>query len=130
VLKCHCIFQGDQRLKTTKKYVSGNNVSPFNPGTFAEVLSYLRMCLAYNAGVKTGPDGKDSLLDQAPAVSKFVHQLLEENPGETGPVQTYVKLIQQHLTAMGGRNIFNCFCPPLCLKNSLSGTRVDISLAK
>ncbi|XP_064625293.1 proteasome adapter and scaffold protein ECM29-like isoform X2 [Lineus longissimus] len=120
----YILEKANQRLKTTKKYVSGNNVSPFNPGTFAETLSYLRMCLAYNAGVRPDQEAEDNNpQDQAPAISKFVQQLMEESPGETGPVQTYVKLIQQHLTAMGGSGAMYCLLEIVAVAKVFMATR-------
>nr|KAG5691476.1 hypothetical protein BaRGS_026251 [Batillaria attramentaria] len=75
------------REKSQHKYTVGNAVMPFNPLTYTEIVLYLRMCLAQNAGLRPTPNLTE-MQDQAPAVSSYVTQLLSQFPGDVGPISS------------------------------------------
>ena len=96
-------LQADERVKTQKKYVIGNHVLAFNPKTFAQVLLYLRNCLAYEAGIKSpNTSSLTDLYDEAPVISKHL-QSNYRSPNK-GPMASYIGMARQALTAL------NCKC--------------------
>ncbi|KAL8623767.1 hypothetical protein ACOMHN_054073 [Nucella lapillus] len=95
------------RERSQHKYVVGNVVMPFNPLTYTEVVLYLRMCLAQNAGQPPTPQLSE-LQDQAPAVSSCVSTLLTQHPAQDGPIQSYVVMLRQLLTAISGGEAMYC----------------------
>ncbi|XP_076462653.1 proteasome adapter and scaffold protein ECM29-like isoform X2 [Babylonia areolata] len=95
------------REKSQHKYVVGNVVMPFNPLTYTEIVLYLRMCLAQDAGQPPTPQLSE-LQDQAPAVASFLSSLLSQHPTDTGPVQSYVAMLRQLLTAISGQEAMYC----------------------
>ncbi len=64
---------------------------------------YLRMCLAYNAGVTPNLETTNTMQEQAPSICQYVRKLLEEHPGEKGPISVYIGIIRQLLSAIGGQ---------------------------
>ncbi|XP_023933323.1 proteasome-associated protein ECM29 homolog [Lingula anatina] len=100
--------KGNQRIKSSQKYVTGNKVLPFNPSAFGEILLYLRMCLAYSAGLVPDVESTVAMQRQSPAISRVIHQLLIDKPGDNGPVQVYIKLMKQLLSAIGGPPVMYC----------------------
>ncbi len=78
---------------------------------------YLRMCLAYNAGVIPDLESMLSMQEQAPAITSYVNSLLQSQPGEKGPVAIYISIIRQLLTAIGGnqRLVDNLSILGLCI---------------
>ncbi|KAK7476082.1 hypothetical protein BaRGS_00032709 [Batillaria attramentaria] len=95
------------REKSQHKYTVGNAVMPFNPLTYTEIVLYLRMCLAQNAGLRPTPNLTE-MQDQAPAVSSYVTQLLSQFPGDVGPISSYVSMLRQLLTAISGQEAMYC----------------------
>ncbi|XP_051993811.1 proteasome adapter and scaffold protein ECM29-like [Xyrauchen texanus] len=99
-----------QRLKTPAKYIVGTSTLPFNPATFGEIVLYLRICLAYSAGATPTSRSPIDMQDDAPLIGRYIQSLLSnEAPtsstskgGETNPVQVYMDLLQQLLSAVGG----------------------------
>lgn len=93
-----------QRLQTQLKVAIGMRVLPFNASAFAKMLSYLRSCLVSSARAPpmpvTADDSFSGLLQQAPAISVYVRSLLEFDLGDQGPVQMYIALLKQFLTAV------------------------------
>lgn len=73
---------------------------------------YLRMCLAHSAGATPTTRSLADMQDHAPAIGRYVQSLLaSEAPppsspspksGEANPVQVYMELLQQLLSAIGG----------------------------
>ena len=59
------------------------------------------MCLAQSAGQKPTAQLME-MQNQAPAVAGYVRQLLTQQPGDSGPVHTYVSMLRQLLTAVSG----------------------------
>lgn len=64
---------------------------------------YLRMCLAYNAGVAPNLESMEAMKEQAPPMAKYVQQLLAERPDDKGPISVYIGIIRQLLTAFPGK---------------------------
>ncbi|XP_070194752.1 proteasome adapter and scaffold protein ECM29-like isoform X2 [Littorina saxatilis] len=95
------------REKSQHKYTVANVVMPFNPLTYTEIVLYLRMCLAQNAGEKPTAQLAE-LQDQAPAVAGYVAQLFSQYSGDQGPVTTYVTMLRQLLTAVSGQEAMYC----------------------
>ncbi|XP_041951493.1 proteasome adapter and scaffold protein ECM29 [Alosa sapidissima] len=101
-----------QRMKTPDKYIVGTTALPFNPSAFEEIMMYLRMCLAHSAGVTPTSQNLMDMQDDAPAIGRYVQSLLsaETSPkgDEANPVQVYMDLLQQLLTAVGGIPVMYC----------------------
>lgn len=110
--------KASQRIKTPAKYTTGTSVLPFNPATFAEIILYLRMCLAHSAGVVPTSQSLVDMQDHAPAIGRYLRSLLSESSissslppskgGETNPAQIYVNLLQQLLSVVGGLPVMYC----------------------
>ncbi|XP_072771015.1 proteasome adapter and scaffold protein ECM29 [Nerophis lumbriciformis] len=102
-----------QRMKTPAKYVVGTSAIPFNPSAFAEMVLYLRMCLVFSAGATPLSAQLADMQDDAPAIGRYVHSLLSsESLGwkgtEANPVEVYIDLLQQLLSAVGGIPVMYC----------------------
>ena len=70
-----------------------------------QIVMYLRMCLAYNAGVVPRLESTQAMQEQAPVIAKYVKQLLQQQSHKgKGPVQTYIELIKNLLSAIGGKS--------------------------
>ena len=77
------------------------------------------MCLAQSAGQKPTAQLME-MQNQAPAVGGYVRQLLTQQPGDSGPVHTYVSMLRQLLTAVSGTwhgcgAFFLCVCVCVCV---------------
>ncbi|CAN9510455.1 unnamed protein product [Ophioblennius macclurei] len=104
-----------QRIKTPVKCVVGTATIPFNPSAFAEIMLYLRMCLAHSAGATPMSARLSDMQDDAPAIGRYVHLLLSSDPpssvskgSEANPVHVYMDLLQQLLSAVGGIPVMYC----------------------
>ncbi|KAI5087767.1 proteasome-associated protein ECM29-like isoform X1 [Silurus meridionalis] len=106
-----------ERMKTPAKYIVGTSTLPFNPATFEEIVLYLRMCLAHSAGATPASQSLIDMQDDAPVVGRYVRSLLaNEAPAsssmskgvEANPVQVYMDLLQQLLSAVGGIPVMYC----------------------
>ncbi|XP_061108083.1 proteasome adapter and scaffold protein ECM29 isoform X2 [Conger conger] len=106
-----------QRMKTPAKYIVGTSTLPFNPSAFGEIILYLRMCLAHSAGAKPTTQSLADMQDHAPAIGRYVQSLLSSDPlpspsspksAESNPVQLYMELLQQLLSAIGGVPVMYC----------------------
>ncbi|XP_039184910.1 proteasome adapter and scaffold protein ECM29 isoform X2 [Crotalus tigris] len=101
--------KASHRMKTPAKYMTGTTVMPFNPATFGEIVLYLRMCLAHSAGVVPTSQSLADMQDHAPAIGRYIRNLLSGNiitsssskGGESNPVQIYISLLQQLLSGVG-----------------------------
>ena len=71
------------------------------------MLMYLRMCLAYNAGLEPDLESTATMQAQSPAIAKFVEVLIQEQPGDKGPINLYITTLKQLLTVIGGEYLFN-----------------------
>ena len=76
-----------------------------------QIMLYLRMCLAYSAGTTPLSKGLADMQDDAPAIGRYVHTLLTSDAqplgskvAEANPVQVYMDLLQQLLSAIGGES--------------------------
>ncbi|NXD27831.1 ECM29 protein, partial [Spelaeornis formosus] len=105
------------RMKTPAKYMTGTAALPFNPATYGEIVLYLRMCLAHSAGVVPTSQSLAEMQDHAPAIGHYVKNLMSGNyisfcssskNAETNPVHTYIGLLQQLLTGVGGLPVMYC----------------------
>ncbi|KAM8983776.1 proteasome adapter and scaffold protein ECM29 isoform 1-T1 [Ara ararauna] len=107
------------QMKTPAKYTTGTAALPFNPATFGEIVLYLRMCLAHSAGVVPTSQSLADMQDQAPAIGRYVRNLMSGNhislsssssskSAETNPVHMYIGLLQQLLTNVGGLPVMYC----------------------
>uniref|UniRef100_A0AAZ3NR18 Ecm29 proteasome adaptor and scaffold n=1 Tax=Oncorhynchus tshawytscha TaxID=74940 RepID=A0AAZ3NR18_ONCTS len=108
-----------QRMKTPAKYIVGTYTLPFNPSAFGEIVLYLRMCLAHSAGATPVSKSLADMQDDAPAIGRYTHALLSNEPltspsstgtkgAEVNPVQVYMELLQQLLSAVGGVPVMYC----------------------
>ncbi|KAM6972070.1 proteasome adapter and scaffold protein ECM29 [Aplochiton taeniatus] len=106
-----------QRMKTPAKYIVGTSTLPFNPSAFGEIILYLRMCLAHNAGATPVSKSLADMQDDAPAIGRYIHSLLTSDlqsgstgvkGGEVNPVYIYMDLLQQLLSAVGGIPVMYC----------------------
>ncbi|KAK2167662.1 hypothetical protein LSH36_25g00006 [Paralvinella palmiformis] len=110
------------RVKTQHKYVSGNNVLPFKPGAYVQILIYLRMCLSHDAGADPTIENVRDMKLQAPSIGKYVRQLIGDNSDvEKTIIATYINLIQQLLNAIGGA------VPMYCLMEMVAVIREKIA---
>uniref|UniRef100_T1J5P2 TOG domain-containing protein n=1 Tax=Strigamia maritima TaxID=126957 RepID=T1J5P2_STRMM len=89
--------KGNSRLKSNEKYTVGNCVLPFNPTIITEMIKYLRMCLAFSAGLDPNVEpSKQNAALMAPCVRKILSlQDMDKNP-----ISLYIKLIKQLLGAV------------------------------
>uniref|UniRef100_A0A8B9R8H4 Ecm29 proteasome adaptor and scaffold n=1 Tax=Astyanax mexicanus TaxID=7994 RepID=A0A8B9R8H4_ASTMX len=106
-----------ERMKSPAKFIVGTSTLPFNPATFQEIVLYLRMCLAHSAGATPTSQSLIDMQDDAPLIGCYVQSLLgNETPppsfglkgGDTSPVQVYMDLLQQLLSAVGGISVMYC----------------------
>ncbi|XP_076026432.1 proteasome adapter and scaffold protein ECM29 isoform X2 [Genypterus blacodes] len=102
-----------QRIKTPAKYIVGTSTLPFNPSAFAEIVLYLRMCLAHSAGASPTCTRPADMQDDSPAIGRYIHTLLTSESsgskgGETNPIHVYMDLLQQLLSAVGGIPVMYC----------------------
>lgn len=78
-----------------------------------QIVLYLRMCLAHSAGATPVSKSLADMQDDAPAIGRYIHTLLSNQPltsssstgtkgAEVNPVQVYMELLQQLLSAVGG----------------------------
>uniref|UniRef100_A0AAR2L2R4 Ecm29 proteasome adaptor and scaffold n=1 Tax=Pygocentrus nattereri TaxID=42514 RepID=A0AAR2L2R4_PYGNA len=114
--------KASERMKSPAKYIIGTSTLPFNPATFEEIILYLRMCLAHSAGATPTSQSLIDMQDDAPLIGRYIRSLLanEASPKgcETSPVQVYMDLLQQLLSAVGGIPVMYCLlevvsvCPP------------------
>ncbi|XP_070562742.1 proteasome adapter and scaffold protein ECM29-like isoform X2 [Ptychodera flava] len=107
-----------QRLKSQSRHVIGTTHLPFNPSIFNEVLLYMRMCLAYAAGLPFDSNLSDPSIEQAPAIGVYVNQLLKtgKDPSK-GPVQTYVEMSKQLLSASASQTAMYCLLEILAVSS-------------
>ncbi|XP_023685449.2 proteasome adapter and scaffold protein ECM29 [Paramormyrops kingsleyae] len=106
-----------QRMKTPDKCMVGTYTLPFNPSAFGEIILYLRMCLAHSAGATPTSQSLADMQDSAPAIGRYVRSLLGPEPHpsspalkgpDTNPVQVYMDLLHQLLSAIGGVPVMYC----------------------
>ncbi|XP_074640240.1 proteasome adapter and scaffold protein ECM29-like [Tubulanus polymorphus] len=117
------------RAKSSQKYVVGNKTLAFDPVTYTMILTYLRMCLAYNAGVTPDMDSMSSMLSQAPAIGKYVCDLLQQESGDkNGPIQIYVELCGTLLKTLGGEMPLYCLLEIVAVANELMAPKFIQSL--
>ncbi|XP_062480270.1 proteasome adapter and scaffold protein ECM29 isoform X4 [Pezoporus occidentalis] len=119
VLVASYLIKASHQMKTPAKYTTGTASLPFNPATFGEIVLYLRMCLAHSAGVVPTSQSLADMQDQAPAIGRYIRNLMSGNhislsssssskSAETNPVHTYIGLLQQLLTNVGGLPVMYC----------------------
>lgn len=96
-----------QRKSSNHRYTSGNITLPFNPLACSEMLLYLRMCLAQSAGVAVDWQ-LENLPEHAPIVGVRVRALLDQFPDQQGPIQEYVRMLQELLTATANGEVMYC----------------------
>ncbi|XP_069674508.1 proteasome adapter and scaffold protein ECM29 isoform X2 [Periplaneta americana] len=83
----------------TTRHVVGNHTLPFSPATFAEMLTYLRLCLARSADVPLKTREVVQHPSQfTPLISRYLRQLHQTQAG-CEILDQYLGLIQQLLTA-------------------------------
>lgn len=96
------------------------------PGCFPQILLYLRMCLASDAGVTLRSTNLADMQVDAPAIGHYIRTLLssDEQPSgskgaEANPVHIYMDLLQQLLSAVGGNSLnLGLKCLKKCLHYS------------
>ncbi|XP_040273233.1 proteasome adapter and scaffold protein ECM29 [Bufo bufo] len=116
VMVSHIMEKASSRMKTPVKFVTTTSVLPFNPASFLEIILYLRMCLAHSAGVDPTCQSLADMQDQAPALRRYVKELMSKDVtaldpsknGDLNPVEMYISLVQQLLSAAGGLQVMYC----------------------
>ncbi|XP_063311357.1 proteasome adapter and scaffold protein ECM29 [Pelobates fuscus] len=119
VMVRHISEKASNRMKSRSKVVTTTSVLPFNPATFLEIILYLRMCLAHSAGVTPTCQSLADMQDQAPALGRYIRELMSNEfialdsssskNGDMNPVEMYMSLVQQLLSAVGGLSVMYCF---------------------
>ncbi|XP_075067043.1 proteasome adapter and scaffold protein ECM29 [Mixophyes fleayi] len=136
VMVSHILEKASTRMKTPVKFVTATSVLPFNPAAFVEIILYLRMCLAHSAGVDPTCQSLADMQDQAPALGRYVRELISSGPtspeffssknGDVNPVEMYINLIQQLLSAAGGLQVMYCLLEIVSVyPQKLAATLVD-----
>ena len=74
------------------------------------MLMYLRMCLAYSAGIVPNMESTATMHQQAPAIGRYVRQLISEGGTQTQLVVAYVDIARQLLTSLNGKLHFSVCC--------------------
>ncbi|XP_014680930.1 PREDICTED: proteasome-associated protein ECM29 homolog [Priapulus caudatus] len=110
--------RAESRQNGSSRYVMGNHTLPFNPGAFGQIVLYLRMCLAYNAGVLSDMESVSSMQGQSPALTTYVRRVLSEEAEGAGGrhdegmgsnvIHIYLSLIQQLLPAAALYSVMWC----------------------
>jgi len=67
------------------------------------MLMYLRMCLANSAGVMPNIESISAMQQQAPAIGRYVRQLMTEAGAQAQLVVAYVDVAHQLLAAFSGK---------------------------
>ncbi|XP_063770752.1 proteasome adapter and scaffold protein ECM29 isoform X2 [Pseudophryne corroboree] len=136
VMVSHILEKASTRMKTPVKFVTTTSVLPFNPAAFLEIILYLRMCLAHSAGVDPTCQSLADMQDQAPALGRYVRELISgdhaapepfsSKNGDLNPVEMYISLIQQLLSAAGGLRVMYCLLEIVSVyPQKLAATLVD-----
>jgi len=81
---------------------------------------YLRMCLASSAGLTPNVESTAAMQQQAPAIGRFVGQLVTEAGPQTQLVVAYVDVARQLLTAFNGNFIVCCCFIASCASSVLT----------
>lgn len=97
--------KADQRAHTQHKITIGNHTMAFNSMAYEKMVLYLRSCLVCNAGVMPTTDSLSDMQEQAPAVSKYMLQMLD---ADASSLQTYIDFIKHLLTVVGGTSSMYC----------------------
>ncbi|XP_014217029.1 proteasome-associated protein ECM29 homolog [Copidosoma floridanum] len=79
-LMSYIYSQVQTRLTGNLKITVGNKVLPFNIVTFAEVISYLRICLAKSSNITVHIDSLEHPSEFTPLIGRYLEKLHEENP--------------------------------------------------
>jgi len=66
------------------------------------MLMYLRMCLASSAGLVSDVESTAAMQRQAPAIGRFVRQLMSEGGPQSQLVVAYLDIARQLLTSFSG----------------------------
>ncbi|KAM8960529.1 proteasome adapter and scaffold protein ECM29 [Pelodytes ibericus] len=136
VMVSHILEKASSRMKTPVKFVTTTSVLPFNPAAFLEIILYLRMCLAHSAGVTPTSQSLADMQDQAPALGRYIRELMSSSfsapessnskNGDMNPVEMYISLIQQLITAVGGLPVMYCLLEVISVyPQKLSAALVD-----
>ena len=112
-------MQSADRLKSNVKYTQGNHTLAFNPATYAQIISYLQICLSHDAGVTVDVTSERDVRDESARMCAYVKQLLSVS-SDRDVVLEYVRMIRQLLavhagTCMAGCQQCGCECPVDCL---------------
>uniref|UniRef100_A0A8K9Y658 Ecm29 proteasome adaptor and scaffold n=1 Tax=Oncorhynchus mykiss TaxID=8022 RepID=A0A8K9Y658_ONCMY len=102
-----------EKVRTRLPFLTPHGVSRL------QIVLYLRMCLAHSAGATPVSKSLADMQDDAPAIGRYTHALLSDGPltspsstgtkgAEVNPVQVYMELLQQLLSAVGGVPVMYC----------------------
>ncbi|XP_053558665.1 proteasome adapter and scaffold protein ECM29 [Bombina bombina] len=118
VMVQHIVEKAYHRMKSPVNFVNTTSVLPFNPAAFLEIILYLRMCLAHSAGVTPTTQSLADMQDQAPAIGRYIRELVSSNIPTTGspsaktqdanPVEMYIGLLHQLLSSSAGLQVMYC----------------------
>jgi len=79
-----------------------------------QMLMYLRTCLANSAGVLPNMESTAAMQLQAPAIGRYVRQLITEGGSQSRLIVAYVDVARQLLAAFNG-NLVLCVIYAYCL---------------
>ncbi|KAG8455024.1 hypothetical protein GDO86_001298 [Hymenochirus boettgeri] len=117
VMVSHIMEKASSRMKTPVKFVTATSELPFNPAAFLEIILYLRMCLAHSAGLTPTSQSIADMQDQAPALGRYIRDLMStdfksshssKDNEDINPVDMYISLLQQLLSAVAGLQVMYC----------------------
>ncbi|GAB6029010.1 hypothetical protein CHUAL_004798 [Chamberlinius hualienensis] len=82
----------------------GGRTLPFPLFTCTEMLTYMRLCLIHASGLTFEPKTSDDMVSQAPAIAKYVQQLISQGTKERESIQQYINFITHYLSVMKSWN--------------------------
>ena len=65
------------------------------------MVSYLRSCLAYSAGVSPAATTIEEMKSQGPWISKYINNYIN-GCDDKSPIMVYLGLLRQYVSAIGG----------------------------
>jgi len=72
------------------------------------MLMYLRMCLASSAGLVPNIESTVAMQLHAPAIGRYICQLISEGGSQTQLIVAYVNVARQLLAAFNGNFVVCC----------------------
>ena len=96
------IEKANMRIKTQQKVVIGSHALPFTASVFVEVLTYLRMCLLYNAGVVPSLDMLRDAQNEAPKIANYLSEFVTSDESKKITLKKLMQMNETFLMASQG----------------------------